>query len=139
MDMHSEQARFSATTDGVTVAVEPEFLGDQSTPEEEHYVWAYHVEILNHGDHAVQLLRRHWSITDSLGRRQEVDGEGVVGEQPVIEPGDRFEYTSACPLSTPSGVMVGRYTLQDRVSGGLREVAVPAFSLDSPHETAAVN
>jgi len=123
---------YSETTRSVTITVRPEYLEDQSKPDENHYVWAYHIRIENHGTRTVQLLTRYWRIVDSTGRTQEVRGPGVVGEQPVLHPGESFEYSSGTPLSTPSGIMVGSY--QMTTDGGDKfEVAIPAFSLDSPH------
>ena len=124
---------YSTTTHSIRVTVKPIYLSEQSKPEEDHYVWAYQVQIENLGADSVQLLTRHWRITDSLGRMQEVRGAGVVGEQPVLEPGESFEYTSGTPLSTPSGIMVGSYGMSN--AGGERfDVEIPAFSLDSPHQ-----
>ncbi|MCB2102758.1 MAG: Co2+/Mg2+ efflux protein ApaG [Rhodobacterales bacterium] len=124
---------YKATTRDITVTVEPFFLEDQSAPEDSHFVWAYHVRIENHGDDTVQLLTRHWRITDSMGNVQEVQGDGVVGEQPVLDPGDAFEYTSGTPLNTPSGIMVGTYQMVSD-TGHRFDVNIPAFSLDSPHQ-----
>src|SRR4029077_18777384 len=104
-------AAYSATTRSIKVVVKPFFLGGQSSPPEDHYVWAYHVRIENHGPETVQLRRRHWRITDAMGRRQEGKGAGVVGEQPILKPGEAFEYTSGTPLPTPSGIMVGSYEM----------------------------
>jgi ApaG protein len=101
---------YSATTHSIRVTVNPIYLEDQSDPEEDHYVWAYQVEIENLGADVVQLLSRHWQITDSNGRVQEVRGVGVVGEQPVLNPGESFNYTSGTPLPTPSGIMHGSYS-----------------------------
>ena len=123
---------FQATTRSLTVTVHPEYLDDQSKPEEGHFVWAYHVTIENRGDRTVQLLNRYWRIVDGMGRTQEVRGAGVVGEQPVLEPGGKFEYTSGTPLSTPSGFMTGSYQMSD-LDGDRFDVTIPAFSLDSPH------
>jgi ApaG protein len=129
---------YSETTRSIKVIVRPVFLEDQSSPGENHYVWAYQVRIENHGAETVQLRRRHWRITDGLGRMQEVKGPGVVGEQPVLAPGEAFEYTSGTPLATPSGIMVGSYEME--TPGGEHfEVAIPAFSLDSPHQTIRLN
>jgi ApaG protein len=100
---------YAETTRSIKVTVKPFYLEDQSSPAENHYVWAYHVRIENQGPEIVQLRRRHWRITDGLGRVQEVRGPGVVGEQPVLKPGEAYEYTSGTPLSTPSGIMVGSY------------------------------
>ena len=124
---------YSATTHAVRVTVNPIYLDEQSSPEEDHYIWAYQVEIENLGEHVVQLLTRHWRITDSLGRVQEVRGAGVVGEQPILKPGESFRYTSGTPLPTPSGIMAGTYGMAN-ASGERFEVEIPAFSLDSPHQ-----
>jgi ApaG protein len=133
-----ETTMYTETTRSITVTVNPIFLEDQSSPAENHYVWAYQVKIENHGEETVQLRRRHWRITDAMGRVQEVRGAGVVGEQPVLEPGGSFEYTSGTPLPTPSGIMVGSYEMETR-DGGSFEVAIPAFSLDSPHQAVRLN
>ena len=103
---------YSETTRSIRITVRPFFLEDQSSPEESHFVWAYHVRIENQGPETVQLRHRHWRITDSLGRMQEVRGAGVVGEQPILRPGEAFEYTSGTPLTTPSGIMVGTYQME---------------------------
>ncbi|RDD61741.1 Co2+/Mg2+ efflux protein ApaG [Ferruginivarius sediminum] len=124
---------YTHTTRDIRISVEPYYLDDQSSPSDDHYVWAYHVKIENVGQVTVQLLNRHWRITDAMGRVQEVRGAGVVGEQPVLDPGESFEYTSGTPLATPSGIMVGTYEMQ--TDGGERfDVDIPAFSLDSPHQ-----
>ena len=129
---------YEATTDGIKVTVRPMFLEEQSEPTDDHYVWAYHVTIENLGDRTVQLVNRHWRITDAKGIVQEVRGPGVVGEQPVLASGESFEYTSGTPLSTPSGVMMGTYQMEGP-NGAMFDVTVPAFSLDSPHEAARMN
>ncbi len=129
---------YSAVTRAIRVTVEPIYLEDQSSPRDNHYVWAYQVKIENDGIQTVQLINRHWRITDSLGRLQEVRGEGVVGEQPVLQPGDNFEYTSGTPLDTPSGIMVGSYEMETS-TGERFDVEIPAFSLDSPHHPHLVN
>jgi ApaG protein len=123
---------YNSKTDGIDIIVEPMFLEDQSSPSEDHYVWAYHIRITNESAQPVQLRNRHWQITDALGRRQEVHGSGVVGKQPVLRPGESFEYTSGTPLTTPSGIMVGSYEMES--GGQMFDVAIPAFSLDSPHQ-----
>lgn len=125
---------YSATTRRIRVDVRAFYLADQSEPERSHFVWAYRVAIRNEGEQTVQLLKRSWHITDGRGRTQSVHGEGVVGEQPVLEPGQEFEYTSGTPLPTPSGFMRGAYHMVVPGSGESFEVAIPAFSLDSPHE-----
>ncbi|MGF1545110.1 MAG: Co2+/Mg2+ efflux protein ApaG [Parvularculaceae bacterium] len=124
---------YEKITNGIRVLVEPHFLEDQSDPEEGHFVWAYTVRIENGTADIVRLRTRHWLITDAMGQTEEVIGEGVVGEQPTIRPGEGFEYTSGAPLGTPSGVMVGRYGMETD-KGESFEVNIPAFSLDSPHE-----
>jgi len=126
---------YSQTTRSITVTVRPFYLEQHSSPDQNHYVWAYHVRIENGGTETVQLRNRHWQITDSLGRQQEVRGPGVVGEQPTLGPGESFEYTSSCPLPTPSGFMVGNYEMEAR-SGENFLVRIPAFSLDTPQATA---
>jgi ApaG protein len=129
---------YTETTHDIRVAVQPIYLDEQSSPEDSHYVWAYQVRIENRGRETVQLLNRYWHITDAVGRVQEVRGSGVVGEQPVLAPGEAFEYTSGCPLATPSGIMMGSYEMQ-RDDGQRFEVSIPAFSLDSPHHSGRVN
>lgn len=129
---------YSETTRSIRVTVKPVYLEDQSSPGENHYVWAYHVRIENLGKGIVQLRNRYWRITDSFGRVQEVRGAGVVGEQPVLKPGEAFEYTSGTPLHTPSGIMVGAYQMETP-DGERFDVAIPAFSLDSPHQKVQLN
>jgi ApaG protein len=129
---------YSETTRSIKVTVKPFYLEDQSSPVEDHYVWAYHVRIENRGKETVQLRHRHWQITDSRGQIKEVRGDGVVGEQPVLAPGEAFEYTSGTPLPTPSGIMVGTYQMETR-GGDSFSVRIPAFSLDSPHQAVRLN
>lgn len=129
---------YAQRTNDIVVTAQPVYLEEQSSPREHRFVWAYQIRIENHGDGTVQLLTRHWRITDAQGRVQEVRGDGVVGEQPVLEPGESFEYTSGCPLSTSSGFMTGSYGMVG-ADGGAFEVAIPAFSLDSPHARLSVN
>ena len=129
---------YSLTTHDIRVTVKPVYLEEQSSPEDGQYVWAYQVRIENLGEETVRLRNRFWSITDAHGRTQEVRGPGVVGEQPLLRPGDSCEYTSGCPLPTPSGVMLGSYEME--ASNGERyDVAIPAFSLDSPHQRVSLN
>jgi ApaG protein len=135
----SEPPAYAATTRGVRVTVRSYYLSDQSDPEQSHFVWAYRVTIENTGARTVQLLKRTWEITDATGRTQRVHGEGVVGEQPVLEAGESFEYTSGTPLGTASGFMVGKYHMVDRGSGEPFDVAIPAFSLDSPYQPGGVH
>lgn len=136
--MVKEQNRYAATTRSINVQVQPTYLEDQSSPDENYYVWSYRVRIENAGGETVQLLNRYWKITDAAGRVQEVRGPGVVGEQPVLAPGESYEYTSGCPLSTPSGIMVGTYEMETR-DGELFDIAIPAFSLDSPFQPRRLN
>ena len=126
-------ARYERETRSIRVAVKPAYLDDQSDPEDDRYVWAYTVTIENKGHESVQLMSRVWNITDGTGHTDEVRGEGVVGAQPVIAPGESFEYTSGCPLETASGYMVGRYQMVS-ASGEPFEAEIPAFLLESPYE-----
>jgi ApaG protein len=130
---------WEARTRDILVRVRAFFLEDESAPEENRYVWAYRVAVENHGQFTVQLMRRSWEITDAAGRVQHVHGEGVVGEQPVLAPGQAFEYMSGTPLATPSGFMTGAYHLVEQASGTQFDVAIPSFSLDSPHADGRVH
>lgn len=121
---------YSAITREIRITVTPRFLQSESKPEKSHFVWAYAIEISNDGGETVQLISRKWRIVDELGRVQEVAGPGVVGEQPVLAPGDTYKYTSGVPLTTPSGFMAGSYLMKTD-SGDEFEASVPAFSLDS--------
>lgn len=128
---------YSAETNGLIVRVVVTYVPQQSDPPK-RWVWAYMVELENTGPVPVQLLSRKWIITDGQGRIEKVEGPGVVGEQPVIEPGETYQYTSGCPLTTPSGAMVGTYRMQ--VEGGdFFDAAIPAFSLDLPEARRVVN
>jgi ApaG protein len=129
---------YEATTRGIRIRVEPHYMEEQSSPEDSHFVWSYAVEIINDGTETVQLRSRIWRITDALGRTEEVRGPGVVGQTPVIAPGKSFHYTSGCPLKTPQGIMVGSYQMTDD-AGELFDVAIPAFSLDSPYTRRSMN
>lgn len=129
---------YSAITNGIEVEVEPFYLEDRSDPSAGRYVWGYRVTIDNQSDQFVQLLSRYWHITDGNGRVEEVRGEGVVGEQPELNPGDSYQYTSGCPLPTPSGIMAGRYTMRNDRDETF-EIAIPAFSLDLPDSRRTVN
>jgi ApaG protein len=129
---------YKSMTHNIEVTVEPEFLADRSQPDSGRYFWAYSVGITNLGRNTVQLMHRHWQITDANGKREEVRGPGVVGEQPVLQPGERFNYTSGCPLTTPSGIMAGSYRFVDQ-DGDEFQVEIPAFSLDSPHARRVLN
>ncbi|MGC6472970.1 MAG: Co2+/Mg2+ efflux protein ApaG [Parvibaculales bacterium] len=123
---------YEAITRDIKISVETKFIAEQSDPEENYFVWAYRITIENIGHETVQLISRHWRITDALGRLQEVKGDGVIGEQPVIEPGASFTYSSGTPLNTPSGFMVGTYQMHTE-DGNRFDAEVPGFSLDSPH------
>jgi ApaG protein len=129
---------YEAVTENIKVSVKPQFLEGQTKPEEDKYVWAYTITVQNLGNETVTLLTRHWIITDGFGRRQDVRGDGVVGEQPKLGPGQSFQYTSGCPLTTPSGMMVGSYGMITS-AGRVFDVVIPAFSLDSPHDQHSVN
>jgi len=129
---------YDEVTRDIKVTVQPRYLGEHSNPDENRYVWSYSVRIENQGGETVQLCNRYWCITDSLGRMQEVRGAGVVGKQPLLRPGEAFEYTSGTPLATPSGIMSGSYQMRTE-HGQSFDVTIPAFSLDSPHEAMRVN
>lgn len=124
---------YQAETNGIIVRVRPVFVDEESSPEDDRFLWAYHIEIENRGSRTLQLMTRHWKITDGDGRLQEVRGDGVVGKQPVLRPGASFEYTSGCPLTTPSGLMQGAYKFEDE-NGGAFEAVIPLFALDSPYD-----
>jgi ApaG protein len=129
---------YRAKTHSIEVKVTPRFVPDRSSPKNGYYFWAYTIEITNHGTDTVQLKTRYWRITDALGRLQEVRGPGVVGEEPVLQPGESFDYTSGVPLPTPSGFMVGTYGMVGS-NGETFDIEVPAFSLDAPDETRVIN
>ncbi|CCE94679.1 Co2+/Mg2+ efflux protein ApaG [Sinorhizobium fredii] len=122
---------YRALTRDIEVTVEPYFLEEQSDPDDSRYVWGYRIVISNHSEIAVRLMTRYWHITDENGQVDEVSGPGVIGEQPLLNPGDTYEYSSGCPLDTPSGVMFGHYSMEAE-DGQTFNVAIPAFSLDSP-------
>ena len=129
---------YRAVTRQIEVTVEPNFMPDRSSAEKSRYFWSYTIVITNNGNETVQLQTRHWIIIDASGLRQDVKGEGVVGEQPVLGPGERFEYTSGVPLSTASGFMTGRYQMVSE-TGEHFEIDVPTFSLDSPDSKRVLN
>jgi ApaG protein len=132
------QTRYQAVTRGIRVSVQPQYLEDESDPDEDRYFWAYLIEIENESGETVRLRSRVWQITDETGHVEEVRGPGVVGQTPILKPGETFRYTSGCPLSTPSGMMVGSFQMTNE-DGELFDVAVPAFSLDSPECKRVVN
>lgn len=119
-------------TDGVKVSVETVYQSEYSNPDNDHFMFAYHITIENLGQHSVQLLRRHWVIYDSSGTKREVDGEGVVGLQPIIAPGEQHEYVSGCNLKSEMGYMEGSYQMLREVDGSLFDVHIPRFSLVAP-------
>ena len=129
---------YERITRGIKVIVRPHYLEGQSKPDEGQFMWAYTIVVENHGRETVTLRTRYWKITDANGKVQEVRGAGVVGEQPVLKPGDTFQYSSGCPLPTSSGFMVGAYHMQT-ADGEMFSVDIPAFSLDSPHDRRSIN
>lgn len=140
--MASENAKnqpmYRAITRAIEVVVTPRFVPDRSSPENGQFFWAYTISITNQGKETVQLKTRHWRITDANGRRQEVRGAGVVGEEPVLKAGEAFEYTSGVPLQTPSGFMVGTYGMVG-TNGEHFDIEIPAFSLDSVETKRTLN
>jgi ApaG protein len=129
---------YSAETMGIQVVAQPNYAPERSDPERGVYFWSYTITIRNLGPVPVQLRARYWRITDALGRVQEVEGAGVVGEEPSLAPGESFEYTSGCPLTTPSGFMTGHYRMQTP-EGDFFDAEIPAFSLDLPDVRRVVN
>jgi ApaG protein len=123
--------RESATTEGITVRVTPNFLEAQSQPQSGRWFWSYHIRIENHSNEPVQLITRHWKITDGRGNISHVDGDGVVGEQPVLDPDGAHDYVSGCPLPTPSGSMEGHFRFI-RADGGTFLAEIPRFALIAP-------
>tara|TARA_Y200000002_G_C22616407_1_gene636215 strand:+ start:103 stop:495 length:393 start_codon:yes stop_codon:yes gene_type:complete len=123
---------YSKTTNGVTVTVTPYFLEDQSSPQEDHYVWAYQVNIRNTSSNTIKLNHRNWVIIDANGKIMNIQGEGVVGEFPILHPGESFEYTSGTPLKTSNGFMQGFY-MMSQINGEQLKIDIPTFSLDSPY------
>jgi len=137
-DLIPDILTFEEQTGGVHIAVQSYFLREQSNPDAGQYVWAYRIKISNRNPLAVKLLSRHWVITDGQGKTKEVQGDGVIGEQPLIQPHQHFIYTSGSPLGTPSGFMHGSFQMiddEDRIF----TVAIPAFSLDSPYCSQGIN
>jgi ApaG protein len=129
---------YRAVTRQIEVTVEPNFLPERSSAENRQYSWSYCIVITNIGQETVQLRTRHWIITEATGRKQEVRGEGVIGRQPRLAPGERFEYASGVQLATPSGFMAGRYQMETD-AGEQFEIDVPTFSLDSPDNKRVLN
>ncbi len=129
---------YISTTRNIKVTANPIYLEEQSLPEDSHFVWAYTIQLENLGVDTVQLINRYWHITDASGHVQEVRGPGVVGEQPVLGPGETYQYTSGAALRTPSGIMMGNYEMQDE-EGSSFTIEIPAFSLDSPQQVMRPN
>jgi len=123
---------FESTTGKIKVQVDPSYIREQSDPAQNHYFFAYKVRITNEGEKPVQLMRRHWVIKDAFGQREEVEGDGVVGLQPLLKPGEVFEYSSFCPLPTPTGSMQGTYLMKSS-SGEEIKVEIPMFILSEPN------
>jgi ApaG protein len=136
--MDSSKTAYRTVTRHIEVKVAPQFLAEKSSPENGYFFWAYTITLSNRGQETVQLKTRHWRITDAQGRQQEVRGAGVVGEEPVLKPGERFEYTSGVPLPTPSGFMVGSYGMVT-AAGETFNIEIPAFSLDIPQKPRTIN
>jgi ApaG protein len=134
----TDRTPYLAITRGIAVSVEPAYLEANSSPGNSQYVWAYRVTIENQGHETVQLLSRHWMITNARGELNEVKGPGVVGEQPVLKPGESYQYTSGAPLNTPWGMMGGSYQMESE-SGERFDIEIPTFSLDSPGRGGLVN
>ncbi len=136
--MDGPKSAYRAVTRQIEVQVTPRFLPDKSSPENGYFFWAYTINVANLGGETVQLKTRHWRITDAQGRLQEVRGPGVVGEEPVLKPGENFEYTSGVPLPTPSGFMTGTYGMQTD-DGERFDVEIPTFSLDCSYGEQTIN
>ena len=136
--MEAVKEPYRAVTRQIEVRVIPRFLAERSSPENGYFFWAYTVTLTNLGAETVQLKTRHWRITDAQGRLQEVRGAGVVGEEPVLKPGENFEYTSGVPLPTPSGFMAGTYGMVS-AAGETFDIEIPAVSLDTPQQARTIN
>jgi ApaG protein len=136
--MDVAKTAYRAVTRQIEVRARPQFLPERSSPENGYYFWAYTITLTNLGRETVQLKTRHWRITDAQGRLQEVRGAGVVGEEPVLKPGEKFEYTSGVPLPTSSGFMAGNYGMVS-ATGEEFDIEIPAFSLDTPQRERTIN
>ncbi len=134
----SDKTPYTAVTRGIAVSVQPTYLEANSSPVHSQYVWAYHITIENHGQETVQLLNRHWMITNARGEFNEVKGPGVVGQQPILKPGETYTYTSGVPLTTSSGMMGGSYQMET-AGGELFDIEIPAFSLHCPNQDVLAN
>lgn len=129
---------YSEITHAIRVSATPFFIEEESSHETSQYLWAYQIRIENLSPHEVQLKGRHWEILDASGHKQLIEGDGIIGQQPTLKPGDALEYTSSAPLSTPSGVMHGYYVMINNIGQEI-EVTIPAFSLDSPYQARVIN
>lgn len=138
LTMTASKPSYRRVTRQIEVKASPTFLSDRSSPENGYFFWAYTITLTNHSQETVQLKTRHWRITDANGRLQEVRGPGVVGEQPVLKPGQNYEYTSGVPLPTSSGFMVGTYGMVTE-TGEPFDIDIPAFSLDLPQDGRTIN
>lgn len=123
---------YEALTQNIRVRVEPQYIEEQSDPRRNHFFFAYTVRISNESQTTIQLMARHWVIKDGFGQTEEVEGDGVVGQQPTLQPGESFEYSSFCPLATPTGSMHGTYLMKLENGGSLR-VEIPMFILAEPN------
>jgi ApaG protein len=130
---------YRAVTKEIEVTVTPRFISERSSPEKGYFFWAYTINITNLGSETVQLKTRHWRIVDAAGKEQEVKGKGVVGEEPLLKPGQSFEYTSGVPLPTPSGFMCGTYGMVKTEDRTGFDIDIPAFSLDSSYGERTIN
>jgi ApaG protein len=130
---------YRAVTRNIEVTVTPRYVADRSSPDNGYFFWAYTINITNLGRETVQLKTRHWRITDATGKEQEVKGPGVVGEEPLLKPGQSFEYTSGVPLPTPSGFMQGTYGMITSDERTTFDIEIPAFSLDSSYAKRTIN
>jgi ApaG protein len=130
---------YRAVTQNIEVTVTPRFVSERSSPANGYFFWAYTINITNLGKETVQLKTRHWRIIDGAGKEQEVNGPGVVGEEPLLKPGESFEYTSGVPLPTPSGFMHGTYGMITIGQQANFEIEIPAFSLDSSYAERTIN
>jgi ApaG protein len=126
-----DQKTYAAITRGIAVSVEPSYLESHSSPAHGQYVWAYRVTIENRGTETLQLLSRHWMITNAHGEFSEVKGPGVIGQQPILRPGESHTYTSGTQLNTPSGMMGGSYQMET-AAGEQFDIEIPTFSLHLP-------
>ena len=129
---------YTANTRGIVVSVEPAYLEEKSSPSSSQYFWVYRVMIENQGLETVRLVSRHWMIMNARGELTEVKGLGVVGDQPVLKPGESYEYTSGAPLDTPSGMMGGSYQMESE-RGERFDIEIPTFSLDCPNQDVFLN